>query len=92
MDPAVDYLMYYRRRYRRRVLYLKKRGLNGKNIKALKLQGYQRGYEYKFSEGGMYPDNLDKPSRTIITSEVATPSRFKHVVVCKINKKKRNSL
>ena len=51
----------------------------------------KEGYEYKFSEGGMcYPDNLDKPSRTIITSEGgATPSRFKHVVVCKINKKKR---
>ena len=51
----------------------------------------KEGYEYKFSEGGMcYPDDLDKPSRTIITSEGgATPSRFKHVVVCKINKKKR---
>ena len=40
-----------------------------------------------------YPDDLDKPSRTIITSEGgATPSRFKHVVVCKsIRKKKINS-
>ena len=37
-----------------------------------------------------YPDDLDKPSRTIITSEGgATPSRFKHVVVCKATKKKR---
>ncbi len=51
----------------------------------------KEGYEYKFSEGGMcYPDDLDRPSRTIITSEGgATPSRFKHVVICKINKKKR---
>ena len=51
----------------------------------------KEGYEYKFSEGGMcYPDDLDKPSRTIITSEGgATPSRFKHVVVCKVNNKKR---
>ena len=51
----------------------------------------KEGYEYNFSEGGMcYPDDLDKPSRTIITSEGgATPSRFKHVVVCKVNNKKR---
>jgi len=51
----------------------------------------KEGYEYKFSEGGMcYPDDLDKPSRTIITSEGgATPSRFKHVIECKKNKKKR---
>jgi len=51
----------------------------------------KEGYEYKFSEGGMcYPDDLDKPSRTIITSEGgATPSRFKHVIECKMNKKKR---
>ena len=51
----------------------------------------KEGYEYKFSEGGMcYPDDLDKPSRTIITSEGgATPSRFKHVIVCKVTKKKR---
>ena len=51
----------------------------------------KEGYKYKFSEGGMcYPDDLDKPSRTIITSEGgATPSRFKHVVVCKVTKRKR---
>ena len=51
----------------------------------------KEGYEYKFSEGGMcYPDDLDKPSRTIITSEGgATPSRFKHVVVCKVTMRKR---
>jgi len=40
------------------------------------------GFEYNYSEGGMiFPDNLDKPSRTIITGEGGkSPSRFKHVV------------
>lgn len=40
------------------------------------------GFKYTFSEGGMaFPDNLDQPSRTIITGEGgASPSRFKHVV------------
>jgi len=40
------------------------------------------GYEYKYSEGEMiFPDNLEKPSRTIITGEGGqTPSRFKHVI------------
>jgi DNA (cytosine-5)-methyltransferase 1 len=40
------------------------------------------GFVYKYSEGGMiYPDALDRPSRTIITGEGGkTPSRFKHVV------------
>jgi DNA (cytosine-5)-methyltransferase 1 len=40
------------------------------------------GYEYNYSEGGMiFPDPLDKPSRTIITGEGgASPSRFKHVI------------
>lgn len=42
----------------------------------------KEGYSYIFSEGGMaFPDSIDKPSRTIITSEGGTaPSRFKHVV------------
>lgn len=41
-----------------------------------------QGYEYNYSEGGMiFPDPLDKPSRTIITGEGGkSPSRFKHVV------------
>ena len=41
------------------------------------------GYIYHYDEGGMiFPDPLDKPSRTIITSEGgSTPSRFKHVVM-----------
>jgi DNA (cytosine-5)-methyltransferase 1 len=41
-----------------------------------------KGFEYHYSEGGMvFPDPLDKPSRTIITGEGgAAPSRFKHVI------------
>lgn len=41
-----------------------------------------QGFEYNYSEGGMvFPDALDKPSRTIITGEGGkTPSRFKHVI------------
>lgn len=40
------------------------------------------GYSYNYSEGGMvFPDNLDGPSRTIITGEGGkSASRFKHVV------------
>lgn len=40
------------------------------------------GFSYNYSEGGMiFPDALDKASRTIITGEGGkTPSRFKHVV------------
>ena len=40
------------------------------------------GFKYNYSEGSMtYPDNLEKPSRTIITGEGGTsPSRFKHVI------------
>lgn len=43
------------------------------------------GYEYFYSEGGMvFPDALDKPSRTIITGEGGdSPSRFKHVIETK---------
>ena len=42
----------------------------------------KEGFEYVFSEGGMiFPDHLDKPSRTMITGEGGSaPSRFKHVV------------
>src|SRR5690606_15051900 len=41
------------------------------------------GFKYKYSEGAMiFPDALDKPSRTIITGEGgASPSRFKHVIM-----------
>ncbi len=42
----------------------------------------KEGYEYIFSEGAMtFPDDPDKPSRTMITGEGGSaPSRFKHVV------------
>lgn len=42
----------------------------------------KNGFSYTYSEGAMaYPDPLDKPSRTIITSEGgSSPSRTKHVV------------
>lgn len=49
------------------------------------------GYKYMFSEGGMvFPDYLDKPSRTIVTGEGGTaPSRFKHVVKTKSGRYRR---
>ena len=41
------------------------------------------GFEYNYSEGGMiFPDPLDKASRTIITGEGGkSASRFKHVIL-----------
>lgn len=49
------------------------------------------GFEYNYSEGSMvFPDSLDKASRTIITGEGgASPSRFKHVVKTKSGKLRR---
>jgi DNA (cytosine-5)-methyltransferase 1 len=43
------------------------------------------GFIYNYAEGGMiFPDPLDKPSRTIITGEGgASASRFKHVISTK---------
>jgi DNA (cytosine-5)-methyltransferase 1 len=40
------------------------------------------GHKYHYKEGALpFPDKLDRPSRTIITSEGGkTPTRFKHVV------------
>lgn len=40
------------------------------------------GYEYTYSEGAMsFPDHLDRPARTLITSEVSTtPNRFTHII------------
>jgi DNA (cytosine-5)-methyltransferase 1 len=40
------------------------------------------GYVYKYAEGSMvFPDDLNQPSRTIITSEGGkSPSRFRHVI------------
>ena len=42
----------------------------------------KNGHEYMYTEGAItYPDMLDRPSRTILTSEGGTaPSRMKHVV------------
>jgi DNA (cytosine-5)-methyltransferase 1 len=44
-----------------------------------------QGFEYNYSEGGMvFPDSLDKASRTIITGEGGkSASRFKHVIKVK---------
>lgn len=49
------------------------------------------GFTYNYSEGPMvFPDSVDKPSRTIITGEGgASPSRFKHVVKTKSGKLRR---
>ena len=49
-------------------------------------------HKYKYAEGKMtYPDDKDKPSRTIITAEGGnSPSRFKHVI--KVGKKFRRLL
>lgn len=43
----------------------------------------RNGHRYDYAEGGMvFPDALDRPSRTIITGEGGkSPSRFKHVVL-----------
>jgi DNA (cytosine-5)-methyltransferase 1 len=40
------------------------------------------GFTYMYSEGQMsFPDDLDKPSRTVLTGEGGrTPSRFKHII------------
>jgi len=45
----------------------------------------KNGFEYNYSEGGMiFPDELDNPSRTIITGEGGkSASRFKHVISTK---------
>lgn len=48
-------------------------------------------FSYRYNEGPIpFPDSLDKPSRTIITSEGgASPSRFKHVVRAKSGRLRR---
>lgn len=49
------------------------------------LRKSKNGFEYSYGEGKMvFPDSLDKASRTIITGEGGkSPSRFKHVVQTK---------
>lgn len=51
----------------------------------------QNGFEFTYTEGPVtFPDNLKKPSRTIITAEGGpTPSRFKHVIKTKSGKLRR---
>ncbi len=55
-----------------------------KYLKGTKKEERKRadGSVYHYAEGSMaFPDALDKPARTIITSEGgATPSRFKHII------------
>ena len=43
---------------------------------------HSSGYKWKYTEGSMvFPDPLDKPSRTLLTGEGgSSPSRFKHVI------------
>lgn len=52
------------------------------------------GFKYSYSEGSMiFPDNLAKASRTIITGEGGSgPSRFKHVIAPHSNTKKLRRL
>ncbi|MFZ2039006.1 MAG: DNA (cytosine-5-)-methyltransferase [Minisyncoccia bacterium] len=49
------------------------------------------GFIYNYSEGPMvFPDSLNKPSRTIVTGEGgSSPSRFKHVITTKSGKLRR---
>lgn len=51
----------------------------------------KEGFEFTYNEGGMaFPDPLDKPSRTIITSEGGKmASRFKHVIEDPVNHRLR---
>jgi DNA (cytosine-5)-methyltransferase 1 len=51
----------------------------------------KNGFKFIYTEGPMvFPDSLDKPSRTIITAEGGpTPSRFKHVIKTKSGKLRR---
>ena len=55
-----------------------KKEKNAKKIERIS----KSGHSYTFSEGNMtFPDNLNSPSRTIITSEGgSSPSRFKHII------------
>jgi DNA (cytosine-5)-methyltransferase 1 len=52
------------------------------------------GFTYNYNEGGMiFPDSLDRPSRTIITGEGgSSPSRFKHVVKFRPTKKQKQEM
>lgn len=58
-----------------------------KGGKKLPRTNKQTGITYMYSEGSMaFPDPLDKPSRTIITSEGnKSPNRFSHVIKDPVN-------
>jgi DNA (cytosine-5)-methyltransferase 1 len=53
-----------------------------KGSKAEERTNRSTGFKYRYMEGAMtFPDDLQKPARTVITAEGGTaPSRFKHVV------------
>lgn len=53
-----------------------------KGAKAIDRVDEETGFEYTYTEGAMpFPDPLDKPARTLITSEVSTtPNRFTHII------------
>jgi DNA (cytosine-5)-methyltransferase 1 len=53
-----------------------------KGAKSLTRISRATGMEYTYDEGAIpFPDNVDGPSRTILTGEGgATPSRFKHLI------------
>jgi len=63
-----------------------------KYLKGAKKEERSKGdFTFFYVEGPMvFPDSLDKPSRTIITAEGgSTPSRFKHVIKTKSGKLRR---
>ena len=55
------------------------------------LRTHYSGFSYSYSEGSMvFPDPLDRPSRTILTAEGGlSPSRFKHVIVDRSGRMRR---
>lgn len=61
-----------------------------KNSKKEKRES-KSGFKYIYSEGSMtFPDDLNKPSRTIVTGEGGrSPSRFKHVIKTKSGRLRR---
>ena len=60
-----------------RKVYLKVKGAKKKVVTR------EDGEQFNWSEGALpFPENLDSPARTIITSEGGqTPSRFKHIIL-----------
>ncbi|MCF7866228.1 DNA (cytosine-5-)-methyltransferase [Candidatus Woesearchaeota archaeon] len=62
-----------------------------KGAKSEERTNKKENFTYKYAEGSMvFPDTLDKPSRTIVTGEGgSSASRFKHVVKCKSGRLRR---